>query len=143
MIKSETREIEDLTVTTQQLPAMRAYSVFARLGKIIGPALAAVQGVSVSNLEELDVSEIAPAIGKALEGLAEDEPLVLKLLASTFVVLDGKKIELTGDAQINRAFSGRFKALLLTLKFALEVNFSDFLDGKLAGLGESPEAESE
>ena len=141
MIKTEQRDIRGLSVTSVQLPAMRSYGVFTRLGVVLGPALAALTegGADLSNLEA-DLTGLGPAIGALLGGLAEDVPLVLALLQSTYVVVDGSKIELTSEAKIDQAFSGNFLAMLMTLKFAIEVNFADFLDAGRTALSAQQKA---
>ena len=135
MIETKQRDIQGLQVTTVQLPAMRAYGVFSRLGAILGPALAEldianVQGMSMSD----DIGSLGPAVGKLLAGLSTDTALVLSLLQSTTVVVDEAKIDLLSEAAINKVFTGNFLGLLATLKFAIEVNFADFLAAGLAAL---------
>ena len=130
MVESKTEDIEGLSVTTTQLPAMRAYAVFARLGKVLGPALSQLGNVDPKVLTDIgaaDIGQLAPAMATLLEGLCEDIPLVVKLLESTTVIVNGHRVELSDEAKINLAFSGKFKALLLTLKFAITTNFADFL----------------
>ena len=133
MIETKTRDIKGLQVTSAQLPAMRAYGVFTRLGVILGPALASLGELDVKSLDS-EVEQLGPAVGALLGGLSQDVPLVLALLQSTSVVVEGKRIELNDEAKINHAFSGKFLALLLTLKFAVEVNFADFLDAGRAAI---------
>lgn len=142
MIETKQRDIKGLQVTSAQLPAMRAYGVFTRLGVILGPALASLGGLDIKSLDS-DVGHLGPATGALLGGLSEDIPLVLALLQSTSVDVDGRRIELNGEDKINHVFSGKFLALLLTLKFAIEVNFADFLDAGRAAIEareEAPEA---
>jgi hypothetical protein len=120
---------------------MKAYSVFARLSKAVGPAIAELSGIDLKpdmGVEDIDVTQLAPALSKLLEGIAEDEGLALALLASVSVRRGGmEEILLVDDKNINLAFAGKFKAMLLTLKFCLEVNFSDFLGDGLAALAKA------
>lgn len=148
-LESKTRVIEGLNVTCTQLPALKAYSVFARLSKAIGPAITELSGVDftkvevvedadgVESVEGLNIADLAPALSKFLEGIAEDEALALALLATVTVRRGGMNIDLLDDVSINTAFAGKFKAMLLTLKFCLEVNFSDFLGDGLAALAKA------
>lgn len=141
-VRTESREIDGLKVIVTQLPAMRAFAVFARMGKILGPALSELSGVGMGDLQNLggkDIGVIGPFLSKLTAGLADDLDLALEVLKSVEVVMDGKKFALLDEAAVNRAFSGRFMAMLATLKFALEVNFADFLGDKLAGLQEETE----
>lgn len=134
-LKTEARDIDGLHVTCSQLPAMRSYSVFTRLGKVLGPAIGALANATIEeNVKDTDVKELAPAMAALLQGLADDESLVYPLLATVSVKKDGMDILLTDEANINLAFEGKFKALLLTLKFALEVNYADFFGDGLAAL---------
>lgn len=130
MLKTETRIIEGLSVTVTQLPVLTAYAVFARLGKVLGPAIGKLAGFSMTDVGSLDVSELTPALSELLGGLCEEESLVPLLLSSSYVVVDGSKIELTDPMKINHAYAGKFKAMLLSLKFSIEVNFGDFLSGE-------------
>lgn len=136
MIKNETREICGMTVSVIQLPAMRAYKVFTRLGRILGPSLAHLGSLDLDpdgEIEDMDFEELAPAIGSLLTGLADDTDLVKALLESTTVTpAGGAPILLSDVAQIDAAFTGEFKAMLLTIKFTIGVNFSDFLGDLLA-----------
>jgi hypothetical protein len=132
-VKTETREIEGLTVMSTQLPAMRAYSVFAGLLKIAGPALSGIS--NVQNIGDLDISALCT-------GVAENTGLALELLASTEVILDGRKVSLATEDGVNLVFSGRLMTMLQTLKFALEVNFRDFLSDKLVDLVNSGDEQS-
>lgn len=141
-LKVESLEIEGLDVTCSQLPAIKAYSVFARLGKVIGPALGALADVDVSK-EMDDLEAMAPALSLLLSKLAEDTDLIMPLLSTCEVRKDGKQILLKDESSINRAFAGNFKAMLLTLKFSLTVNFSDFFAEGLAALGNQKAAEPE
>lgn len=139
MIKTEKRDINGLQVTTVQIPAMKAYAVFARLGAVLGPALAKLGDVKIANLED-EVEKLGPAAGALLSGLAGDTDLVLALLQSTSVVKPGEdgKLENTdligGETAINKIYTGDFLALLLSMKFAIEVNFADFLAAGVAAL---------
>lgn len=130
-LKTETRDIDGLTVTSTQLPAMRSFALMARLGKVIAPALGMVEGVSLTS----GIGALAPALAQLFAQLdgAEAESLAREVLASTSVVVDGRRLELSRTEMINLAFEGRIKTMLATLKFALEVNYGDFFAGGLSG----------
>lgn len=134
-LKTESRVIEGLSITCTQMPAMRSYSVFARLGKVLGPAIGALAGVDTEGgVENMDAQELAPALSALLGGLVDDEPLALALLQGMSVNANGAEILITDAAKVDLAFSGNFKAMLLALKFSLEVNYADFFVGGLAAL---------
>lgn len=133
--KTETRLIEGLSVSVTQPSAMDAYAMFASLGTVIGPAVAELGNVKLaSNLEDTDVSSVTPALAMLLQGLSRDRNLVGMLMSCVKVDMQGAEVFMSDEAKINLAFSGKFKAMLLTLKFVLEVAFADFLGDGLAAL---------
>lgn len=125
MLKTEDREIEGLAVKTTQLPALRALNLMAKLGRVLAPIVGSVPGLS---MQAFDLSRLGPALGLIFAQLNEGEAskLAREILVSTRVTVDGKFIELTSDAAINGVFDGRIPALLLTMGFVLEVNYSGF-----------------
>jgi len=128
MLKREEKEIDGLMFTSVQFPAMYGFGLLARLAKSIGPALAALSGLS----PDTDLSDIGPSLRTALVGLDPDEAqkLVLEVLKSTSVLMtEGRKIEFTDRAKVDEVFSGRLKTMFKVLGFALQVNFADFATG--------------
>jgi hypothetical protein len=131
-LKTEEREINGLVVTTTELPAMRALKLLTRLGKVFGPMLAGLPDLKSGQLGNLAV---ATALGTALGRLEEADvsSLTRDILASTRVRVEHEKgprvVELTSESSINTVFEGRLNDLLLTLAFALEVNFAAFFLG--------------
>ncbi len=136
MLRTERKKIEGLEVSTTQLPALRAFALLARLGKVIGPALSKMSGM---NME----SDIGPVLGELFANLdpAESSDLVLEVLISTQVIIDNRREELNNQEAVDRVFGGNLKAMLLTMGFALKVNYSDFF-GAL-GDGSSDDAEED
>lgn len=134
MLRTERRKIEGLDVSTTQLPALRALSLLARLGDVIEPALSKLSGFSLE-------SDVGPILGGVLSKLNEvdSNELVLQVLVSTQVIVDGRREELTDKEAIDRTFGGNLKALLFTLGFVLKVNYEDFF--KTLGGGSSDDAE--
>lgn len=131
MLRTETRTFDDLEVTSQQLPAMRALKLLPRLARLLAPALASL-GTGKIDLQA-DVSSIANVLSQALEPLDDNqvEALSRDLLADTTVVLTdetGKRRNQTlgSVAAINSVFSGRLPAMLKAMALSVEVNFSDF-----------------
>jgi hypothetical protein len=133
MQKQEVRTINGLEVTTVQLPPTRAYRLLAKLGRILTPSLGALNGKKLDSLKSLDFADLGPALSAMFAQLddASADALMLETLASTSVVTRGDngqliKFDLTSKAWIDVAFAGDVMALLLTMKFALEVNFASF-----------------
>ncbi len=131
MLKSETRTIDGLEVTTTQLPVLRAFALFTKLGKVLAPALARAADLQLD--PDMDVSALAPALGELFAQLdpADATQLAHDVLISTSVVADGRITELSQSGAIDLVFGGRFLAFLKTMAFAIEVNFRDFFDGTL------------
>lgn len=129
-VRTETRVIDGLEVTTTQLPAMRAGPLYARLGGANAPVplLATLDPASVGGVQML------------FSGLPPDDvgPLVREILASTHVIHEGKVTPLLADDPINRVFSGRFKLLLAVCWFSLQVQFADFFEAASAMASDSP-----
>jgi hypothetical protein len=127
----ETRILDGLEVTIQQLPPMRWLSMAAKLGRTIAPSLLHLENLSMQS----DLGELGPALSaffteldpEKLQGYTRD------LLASGTVKLDGNICQLNSDDAINLAFSGKPGALLQSLKFALDVN--DFFGAAFSAFG--------
>lgn len=124
--KTEKKTIGELEVTTTQLPAMKALALSTRLGRAIGPALASAAGLD----DGMNVSALAPAVAALFTTLdgAEAQALTKEILQSTTVVHDGKQIHLGDASMIDHVFTGRLADLFAVVRFALEVNFTDFFD---------------
>ncbi len=131
MLKREDKEIDGLTYTSVQFPAMYGFGLLARLAKSIGPALASLSDVN----PDTDLADVGPSLRNALGSLDPDEAqrLVLEILKCTSVLLTdatgGRRIEFTDRVKIDEVFSGRLKTLFKVIGFALQVNFSDFAVG--------------
>ena len=126
MQKSETETIDGLEVKVTQLPALRAFNLLARLGKMLAPLIKAGSKMSLDD----DVSKLAPVIGEALSQLDDQgaSDLAIQILASTSVIQDGKIKPLNQPELIDSVFTGRMQTMLKTLAFTLKVNFADFFD---------------
>lgn len=128
--KSQTRDFGDgLVVTVSQLPATRAFKLFPRLVKVLGPAGKMLAGAAGGGLARMDVSEFFDGLTGVAERLPPDVLLSLtqEILATAELTKNGRKGELL--PMIDTAFQGRIKDLFRVIAFALEVNYGDFLDG--------------
>lgn len=125
MLKTDTRTIDDLEVHSSQLPALRAFALFARMGKVLAPALGKMQGLSM----QADVSALGPALSELFSRLdgAEAKELAKEILCATVVLVEGKRLTLSTDEAINMVFNGKLRTFIKTMAFALEVNFADFI----------------
>jgi len=139
-LRTETRDIEGIEITTTQLPPLRALALMPRLGKVIAPMLA-LDGVSMDS----DVRELVPALVQMLDTLSGDEATALTraLLASTTALLDGKMVQLNRDETLTMVFAGRLKAMVLAVAFAVGVNYGEFFaKGPAASPATSPQMAS-
>lgn len=137
-LKTETRDIGDREFTCVQFGAMASYRLFARLGKVVGPAIQAMGSAKLADeLEDTDLQEFAPALSALLENLANDENLVVELLKQTSTEINGRRTYLTDEKRVDVAFEeGGLKDLLLALKLSLEVNFASFFAEGLGPLAQ-------
>jgi hypothetical protein len=126
-LKTEEREIDGMRFSSTQLPPMKAFVLSKKLLPIVAPLLG-------GSLAEADMSSFADGFGK----LSDDEAirLALQTLASTSCVVDGERIQLDSEANVNRAFMGSFATMLKVMWFAIGINF--FPTGVDALLASSP-----
>lgn len=126
-LRSETRDIDGMSMTTTQLPALRSLALMTRLSKIIAPALGYLDGLDLKS----DISALGPALAALFAGLdgEQAQALAREILIASTIVIDGRMVALSDGTMIDHAFSGKMKSFLGALKFALEVNYSDFLGG--------------
>lgn len=137
--QAETRAIDDLEVTVQQLPARRAERVFHRLMAAVGPAL----GAAAANLGQggsvLDVDvDLGAAIKVLFDRLTWQEiEAIQKELLETAIVKVGDQTAKLMDV-VDDVLAGKVGTLLKITAFAIEVNFRDLFrmassaDGLLA-----------
>lgn len=131
-LKTQEREIDGVKYRVTQLGAVDGRAVLLRLLKAFGPSAAAMLGDNIAeavaklNLSEDDLSYFCQQFGQ-----------------KTFVVLGDKTPRL--DNVFDEHFAGRYRAMILWLGFAVEVNFADFLSDKaaamLAGIAAAPQSE--
>jgi hypothetical protein len=132
MIKTESKTVDGIQVTTTQLPAMRAFKLFFRLVRLIGPALGAFGDFDPkTDLKEV-MKAMSPSFMAAFSSLDPEEATALAcaILENTVAFIPGQgNIQLNNQAALDIVFSGRVKAMLNVVVFAVQVNFSDFFDG--------------
>lgn len=132
-LREETRTIAGVPVTCVQFASRRSLRVAATVLKIGGPAVLAV--AMGGQLSKLDIGDLTEAL-RGLEPSAVEE-LAGVLLAGSWAVVDGKKVEFLRPENLDVAFIG-LGPLLQAMRFSLEVNFSDFFDGLSGGAGGTP-----
>jgi hypothetical protein len=124
MTETKTQIIDDIEFRTTQLPAMRAYPLLLRLAKVAGPALSALSAAGAE-------ADVATHLSDALGTVDPDAATALSvdLLRSTRAILDGKPVDLSSEAGINKVFTGRLPTMFKVLAFVVQENFAGFLDG--------------
>lgn len=134
MQRTETRVFDDLAITVQQLPAMRAVKLSRRLIQIAAPAVTALKDLSA------DASVLGEAISNALAEFSEKdlEALIKDLLETATVEQEGRIAKVM--PLFDELFRGKVFTLYKVLAFALEVNFADFFE-PLRALKEKNDAE--
>jgi len=126
MREAQTREIDGIPFTVQQLPAMRAAKLSHRLGSVVGPAIAKIAAGAAK--DELDLSQLGDAVQILFDRLPEKEfeALIKELLETAQVTINGQTAPLM--PAFDAVFTGKISTLFKVLKFSLEVNFADFFD---------------
>lgn len=142
MREQQTREIDGLRFTVQMLPAMRATRLWHRILKGAAPAFLKAAGSAKSGLADADVSALADAAQLLFNNFSESdfEGILRELLETTLVEKDGKQFPLM--PVFDDLMRGRTVTLLKLVRFALEVNYSDFFDGLRGKLGSLTAARS-
>lgn len=124
MLKTETKDVDGLSVAVTQFAGRRNLSVLIELSTLIGPTLAATAGsAKLDDLinAEIDIEKVARTL---VESMQKNKVMSLidDLLENTSV--DGRKVD-TGE--FDRLFAGRdLWKLPKILMFVIEVNFGNF-----------------
>jgi hypothetical protein len=105
-VKTETRTVRGIEITCTQFPARRALVMLDK----------------VSKMERGQLTDL--------------ESWPQQILACSTALVDDKQIPLDRGEMIDRVFSGNLPALADAIRFAIEVNFSDFSQG-------APESDSD
>lgn len=141
-------QIDGLRVLSTPITALRASALLAKLGKHITPVLKGISpafvaaqdaakgkdakvkaGAMVKALLESDIDQLSDALQSAFATLAagEMEQLIRDMLVSTVAIENGEtKYDLSRDADIIRAFTGRTLTMFRVCGFALKATFADF-----------------
>ncbi len=142
---SNTKTIGESSYEIFMLPATTGLDVFLDLARIVGPAIGVVfDGADLKELDTIgDLAFSGDVFEKAARQIfqAEEKETVkatIKILAAHTHV-DGKKLGDTFEAH----FQGKIGEMFKWLVFALEVNYSDFLDVSRISLGRAIAAKGE
>lgn len=128
-LRYEETVIDDVRLTCTQFMAMKNFSLFAKLMRTIGPAVATL-GASKG---DADVMKVLPMALRDVEP-GDLTALALEVLAGTTANVDGANFSLSTSSAIDAVFSGRsLMTLIKAIAFAVKVNFSDFFDEAAVG----------
>lgn len=126
------KKIKGVTYRVNKLPAKRSLVLFAKLGKIVGPGLAAlVEAIGLRSEDEAESNAVAvKAISKVF---ADTDPVQFGDLVEEIVELaeieqDGRYLPVSMDGH----FSGKMEEMTQVVAFVLREQFSDFFTGLLA-----------
>lgn len=142
MRETRSKEIDGFTFTVQQLPARRGAKLEIKLTRILGPGvLRSLSGVklSASKLADVDLnlSDLANGLEDVFTKFSENDfdSLINELFETSTISQNGKTVQLL--PVVDEWLAGHPETLFKAVKFALEVNFGNFISallGKLAGL---------
>lgn len=133
----KSKEIEGITFTVQQLGGKRAMRLWTKLFRIVAPALAkTLEGNSLTGmtLAKLDLKSLGDAVQLLTDKLTPDEFDAMRdeLFETAFAVWEGQTVPL--NRMQDEIFAGRVLLAFKVLRFALEVNYGDFLGGLLGAM---------
>lgn len=119
---------ERLHLLVNMLEPTDAYTLVARLGKVLLPAIVALKQGKSDELQTV-VNTMFDQLGPETASLIRDE-LFKSVTATRFDAAGNptKRDLLHGRAAINATFRSNLKAMFQTIAFAAEVNFGDFFD---------------
>lgn len=124
MLKTETKDIDGLSVAVTQFAGRRNLAILIELSTLIGPTLAATAGsAKLDDLinAEIDIERVARTL---VESMQKNNVMALidKLLENTSV--NDRKVD---SGEFDRLFAGRdLWKLPKILMFVIEVNFGNF-----------------
>lgn len=126
-MNKQTKIINDTTYIVQQLNALKALQIQAKLLKILGPALGELKGSKITKGDVKD--KVTSAIFSLIEKF--DDDIVVNLITSlfeenVFYELDNQPVKVSFDIH----FSGKITEMWQVAIFVLEVNFGELM-GKL------------
>lgn len=129
--RTETTDVDGLSVVVTQWPVTTALRFKMRFAKLLGPAIATFKDVDVTNMEGLE-NIFAEAIAAVFESENSDPELIVTLikdsLTSGGVNVDGQPVT---EARFTELFSGDGMALMYrVLFFVYKVNFGDLIAGR-------------
>ena len=130
MLKSETRTIGGMEFIVTQMPGRESMRMFARLSKLLGPAIA--EAVGSGNVEAL-LGKKVESLGSAITTLLDDldvvefESITEAFAAHTTVKGDGQSKHAPLKDMFDLVFAGKMGVLMSWLGMSITVNYETFL----------------
>jgi len=128
--KIQSKKIDGIEFTVQQMPGMASIRFLAVMGQKIGPALSVVgrelQGVK--SLKDLNEGSIGAIVAASFLNITPDdaEAITRELVSMATAVEGGKSRDLS--VEFDDFFQGRPMLVFKVLGFSLEVNYGSFFD---------------
>lgn len=121
--------IDGVTLIITQLPAMKSMKFFREVVETFGPTL-----TSLGNVTDLGSSELSvfkPVIESLMTNLSEEklERMTKTLLGEALALHEGKYLSLSNTGVFDLVFQGKVFTIFKFLRYALEVNYGDFIEG--------------
>lgn len=133
-LQEESVELDGTTFKTQQFPAMKAFSLLAKLVKSVGPALGALMKMDPN--AQVEGNEVLAAAFSQIDDVTATK-LVPEILSNTWAMgEDRKERQLNTLENINFVFSGKLGLMFRVIGHSLKVNYADF--GQGSGLSGAP-----
>jgi hypothetical protein len=129
-LKTEKRTIEGMEVSVTQLPPRKAFKLMPKLAGVLGPLIGKARGG--------DQGAMLEGVGASLMQLDDVmvDNITAQLFSQVMVIVDLgnglKNYDLSQTTAVDQVFAGNLKAMMQTLTFAVEVNYSDFFKDALA-----------
>jgi len=145
MIKSSDEMVGEFRVQTTQFPAMKAFELFGRLLRALGPAIASLSTLN----KDMDLRDALPQLAAGLKAVepVELSSLLEQLFKNTRVIITDDKgrergKDLTSRGEIDAVFTGKLMGMLEVAAHVIKVNFADFFagSGPLDGAAPTPSA---
>lgn len=148
MRQTKEKEIDGIRFSVQQLPAMRGVLLMHKLARAVGPAmLKALSGAGDSqkgvSIASVDLGGIADSVGLVFDRFsASDLEALIKELFETATLTDGANTFPVMQV-FDNVLAGKTSTIFKAIRFALEVNYQDFLGALAASVSALGASQSE
>jgi len=131
-VKTERKMIDDLDVQVTQIAAMPSLDLLAKLGDLVGPAMAQIAGLlpGENSPGQINAAALSPVVESIFQQIGKQgiRPVLSSILSCVVVWEEGKSLPLSDEKVVNGVFTGRLLTLAQVVRFSLEVNYGDFFE---------------